>query len=194
MKPSLSCLVLSALLCACATHESSVSGALPVACIGEVLPPPSGMMEVQDPALLQRALGQPLQGKLCAGKVFRASEGAAVTVYRVWDASKPYTAMGSWWSFSAPQGSRDTYRAANEICPQWSALDRVTQCRLKPGAEVVSGPGQSAQCDAALTYPPSPANQVFVPNDARKQLMFVENCTMGTPWPTFFEDRRLSPR
>lgn len=109
--------------------------------------------------------------------------GQHVLVYRVWDASKPYTALGGWWSLQIPQGPRDTYRHANEICPTWSALNRLSQYTLKPGTKVALGPGQSAQCSDSLRYPASAVNQVYIPNDAQHQQVFVENCQDDGNWP-----------
>jgi len=155
------------------------------ACMGTVQAPPPGLVEAQDPALLAKALGAPQQGKLCSGKVFVATQpGARVTVYRVWDASKSYTALGSWWSFDAPQGPRDAYRRANEICPAWSALNKASRCTIKPGTEIVVGPGQSAQCDASLSYPPSAVNQVYIANDAQHGQVQVDQCEDLGEWPS----------
>ncbi|TDR81516.1 hypothetical protein [Paludibacterium purpuratum] len=154
-------------------------------CTGDVQAPPAGLEEVQDPTLLAKAIGAPQQGKLCTGKVFKLAEtgGNMVTVYRVWDASKPYTALGGWWSFSAPQGPRDAYRQENEICPAWSALNKVSHCTIKAGALIVVGPGQSAKCSDDLNYPTSPVNQVYIPNDAQNNQVFVENCQDDGDWP-----------
>lgn len=143
-------------------------------CAGTVIDPPAGLTEITDTELLQSALGSTGQGKLCIGKVFIVK--TPVTVYRVWDSSKSYTAFGRWWSLSYPQGSRDDYRKINVICPDWSALDRMSICFLKIGAKVVIGPGQSAQCPDGI-YPQSSANQVYVPNDSRADQIFVDNCT-----------------
>lgn len=142
-----------------------------------------GLREVDDGALLQQALGAPGKGNLCTGKVLEATK--AVTVYRVWNKAKPYTQLGRWWSFSTPKGPVDAYRAANAICAEWSDLDVVSECRLKIGAHVVVGPGQSATC-AKTSYPPSATNQVFIPNDTRdpaNQKVFVEGCSAGAAWP-----------
>lgn len=142
-----------------------------------------GLKEVDDPALLQQALGEPGKGSLCTGKVFEATK--AVTVYRVWNKAKAYTQLGRWWSFSTPRGPVDAYRAANDICPEWSALDVVSECHVKVGAHLVVGPGQSATCEKG-GYPASPVNQVFIPNDTKdpaNQKLFVEACTAGAPWP-----------
>lgn len=150
------------------------------ACVGSVTTPPEGLAEVDDPTLLQAALGETGKGKLCTGKTFVAEK--PVTVYRVWDGSKSYTALGSWWSFSPPEGPRDSYQKANIICPGWSALNRMSACRLKVGAHIAVGPGQSAQCPEGL-YAQSAVNQVYIPNDTRKGQVFVDNCSTPVDWP-----------
>ncbi|WP_215779994.1 hypothetical protein [Paludibacterium sp. B53371] len=173
----------TALLSACSSTMAPVAGTDNV-CVGEVQPMPPGVVEVADPALLARALGAPLQGKLCQGKVGQLQAGQTLTVYRVWDSSKPYTALGGWWSLQRPQGPRDAYRLANDICPSWSALDHLSRCTLKPGARMVLGPGQSAQCGETQIYPPSAVNQVYLPNDAQHQQVVVEHCEDLGSWPT----------
>jgi hypothetical protein len=163
--------------CADISHvpESFSVGIDGKACVGTVIDPPAGLTEISDTELFQSALGGSEQGKLCTGKVFIVE--TPVTVYRVWDSSKSYTAFGRWWSLFYPEGSRDNYRKANVICPEWSALDRMSVCFLKIGARVVIGPGQSAKCSDSKVYPQSPVNQVYVPNDSRSNQIFVDNCT-----------------
>ena len=41
-------------------------------------------------------------------------------------------------------GTVDSYRQENAICPEWSDLNQLTRCTLKAGAHVVIGPG--AEC------------------------------------------------
>ena len=149
-------------------------------CVGEVVKPPEGLREVQDDALLASALGQPGKGALCKGKVFQADQ--PVTLYRVYDASKSYTLYGRWWSLEVPQGPRSQYQQQNAICPEWSPLNVVSACKLKVGSRVVIGPGQSAQC-VGSSIPASAVNQVYVPNDSRHNVLFVENCTEAQAWP-----------
>lgn len=165
----------TALVMAAAAHAQS--------CEGEVITPPEGMVEVQGSALLTSALGQPGKGGLCKGKVFEAQK--PVKVYRVYDGDpgKAYTQFGRWWSFDVPKGPRDVYAKANAICPEWSPLNIVTECTLKVGTQVAVGPGQSADCANQLQLPASPVNQVYVPNDSRSNVLYVESCTPGTPWP-----------
>ena len=158
-------------------------------CIGSVVTPPAGLVEVKAIdskilELLKGAIDLPSKGKLCKGSVFVAEK--PVTVYRVWDKSKAYTMTGSWWALEVPRGPRDKYRVDNDICEEWSPLDVMTSCTIKVGAQIVIGPGQSAQCANPQTLlPASAVNQVFIPNDTRAQppQVFVENCTAGSPWP-----------
>lgn len=178
-------LVFASLLVACAGAPPLPPPPLPApasACAGTI-DVVDGFREVDDGALLQQALGAPGKGNLCTGKVFEATK--SVTVYRVWNKAKPHTQLGRWWSSSAPKGPIDAYRAANAICPEWSDLDVVSECRIKVGAHIVIGPGQSATC-ATMSYPPSATNQIFIPNDTRdpeNQKVFVDGCSPGAAWP-----------
>ncbi|WP_338845398.1 hypothetical protein V8J88_16935 [Massilia sp. W12] len=149
-------------------------------CVGDVITPPAGMVPATDDALLASAIGAPGKGALCKGKVFVAEK--PVTVYRVWDKDKAYTVYGRWWSFDKPVGPREEYAKKNDICPEWSPLNIMSSCTIKVGTKVVVGPGQSATCTSG-TLPASAVNQVYIPNDSRNIILFVENCTPGTPWP-----------
>lgn len=157
-------------------------------CVGSIMTPPAGLVAATDDALLAKAIGLPGKGALCKGAVFVAEK--PVTVYRVWDSSKSYTLYGGWWSFDLPKGPREQYRVDNDICPEWSPLNIMSSCTIKVGTKIVVGPGQSAQCTQA-TVPPFPnnllpasaVNQVYIPNDSRNNVLFVENCTPGTVWP-----------
>jgi hypothetical protein len=162
------------------TAPASASAARSQACTGRILAQP-GLIPDSDPDLLVAALGQPDQGKLCMGQVFKVTE--PVRVYRVWDQAKDYTLYGRWWSFDLPQGPAENYRAANAICPNWSVLNQMSSCLLKAGSKIVVGPGQSADCGDGLVYPQSAVNQVFINNDSRTNLLWVENCDAGTLWP-----------
>ena len=151
-----------------------------IACVGEIEEPPEGLLESNDKELLLKAMGASGEGKLCTGKVFLTEQ--PVTVYRVWNSSKSYTVYGGWWSFEQPSGPKQKYREDNEICPSWSTLDRMTSCTIKVRAKIVVGPGQSAKCET-FTYPKSAVNQVFIPNDSRNDLIFVDNCAESIFWP-----------
>lgn len=164
-----------------ATHEPAPAPE-PAACPGKI-EAQDGLAAVSDEPLYKQAVGEPTKGSLCTGQVFEAQK--PVKVYRVWNKAKAYTKLGRWWSFAAPKGPVAAYRAANAICPEWSDLDMVSECTLKVGAHVVVGPGQSAACKAE-SFPVSPTNQVFIPNETKdpaNQKVFVENCTDGAPWP-----------
>lgn len=169
-----------------APQKQAVAGLtpLPTECVGSI-EPPYGLMPVNDPALLAKAVMKPTEGGLCMGAVFQVTQ--PLTVYRVWDSAKPWGEYGTWWSFNPPAGPRDIYRIKNEICPSWSHLDRVTQCRLKVGSEIVIAPGQSAQCgaqDGDVGYPQSAEIQVYVPNDTSDpSKRFISDCVAATAWP-----------
>ena len=91
--------------------------------------------------------------------------------------------MGGWWSFDPPSGTREQYREQNAVCEEWSKLDRLIVCEIKVGALFVVGPGQSATCKVGPSYPKSATNQVFIPNDGRKNEIFVDNCEQKGNWP-----------
>ena len=149
-------------------------------CLGTVEIPDTGFVATKDPKLLELALGEIGQGKLCTGVVLKTV--SKVTVYRVWNSSKDYSLYGRWWSFKLPKGPREKYRKDNVICPSWSNLDRLSSCTIKVGTNIVIGPGQSATCEH-MTLPKSVVNQVFIPNDSLNNQVFVENCSQGVNWP-----------
>ena len=153
------------------------------ACTGSINVP-YGLVEVTDDSLLKQAVYPAGQGGLCDAKVFKVQQ--PLTVYRVWDNANQNSQYGRWWSFNPPAGPVPAYRAANAICPEFSALNRVKQCRLKVGAEVVIGPGQSMVCKSDVSYPQSAVNQVFVPNDTRDPgnvKLAVDDCLADASWP-----------
>ncbi|MBU2707945.1 hypothetical protein KCM76_18260 [Zooshikella marina] len=172
------------ILVGCAGHiapeKSELHGVDGVACVGYIDQPPEGVVAEEDKSLLDESLGVTGEGKLCAGKTFVATK--PVKVYRVWNSQKDYSKYGRWWSFQVPHGPKQQYREQNVICPSWSTLDRMSECTLKAGTKLVVGPGQSANC-LSTSYPKSAVNQVFVPNDSRKDILYVENCTPGDVWP-----------
>lgn len=117
-----------------------------------------------DDVLLSQTLGEPLQGKLCQGKVFKSK--TRVTVYRAWNSTNPGSEFGRWWALKQPSGLTSAYRKNYEICYQWSPLDKLEKCTLKAGTKVVIGNGQSAKCSEYLTYPVSEKQQLFIPDAA----------------------------
>lgn len=140
--------------------------ALPDVYIGKFVP-------VVDEDLLSRALGAPTEGKLCQGQVYEAvgdEETQGVTVYRAWNSTNPSSQLGQWWASSEPAGLSAQYRAAYEICYQWSPLDKMSTCTLRPGTKVVIGNGQSARCSQYLTYPVSAEQQIYIENASESVL------------------------
>ena len=119
---------------------------------------------IKDAQLLKEALGSPNQGKLCQGKVYKSKAGAQTTLFRAWNSTNPNSKFGKWWAFQKPSGKVSTYRSEHEICYQWSPLDKLVSCTLKPEIKVVVGTGQSAECSEYLTYPVSEKQQIYIDN------------------------------
>jgi hypothetical protein len=126
-----------------------------------------------DAPLLAKAVGQADKGGLCTGQVFQAKADASVILFRAWNSTNPKSQLGSWWAFDKPEGNIADYRKDYEICYEWTPLDMLVQCRVKPGTKIVVGPGQSMQCSQYVTYSTSPRQQVFIDNAAAA----LENCT-----------------
>ncbi|MEI8634178.1 hypothetical protein P4S72_23310 [Vibrio sp. PP-XX7] len=131
---------------------------------------------VNDPVLLAKALGEPEKGKLCQGQVYQSKAATQVRLFRAWNSTNPQSQFGQWWAYQMPAGDVATYRSDYEICYQWSPLDVMVRCTLKPNTKVVVGTGQSAKCSEYLTYPTSVKQQVYIPN-AKASLI---NCTTYT--------------
>lgn len=145
------------------TESAPVSQTPPPACAGAVDTPPAGLVATdEDPPSF--ALGAPGKGALCEAKVFTVKE--PVTVYRVFTAKyetvKKAGPTGAYWTFQKPSGTLEGYRATYEICAEWNDLDTLNECKVDVGARIVLGPGQSADCDSGVKYPPSAANQVLI--------------------------------
>lgn len=177
--------VLSFILTGCANltnvpglEERGIDG---VSCVGNVISSVNGLAESVNPALLAKARMQTGKGGVCAAKVFAAI--APVVLYRVFDGNKPYTKFGSWWSLQHPGSSKDAYREANAICPEWSKLDRVVACEVRPGTQIVLGTTQSAQCRDGTLYAKTAAIQVFVANDSRAGIIHIGHCSKEQNWP-----------
>ena len=120
--------------------------------------------EIIDEQLLTNALGEPLAGKLCQGKVYQANPNANIVIYRVWNSTNPNSQFGNWWALEKPSGTVADYREKYEICYQWSPLDKLVQCELSPGTKVVIGNGQSVQCSQYLVHGVSSSQQVYIEN------------------------------
>ncbi|PSU30546.1 hypothetical protein [Photobacterium lutimaris] len=134
---------------------------------------------VRDPALLSQALGEALAGKLCQGAVYQSTQ--EVTIYRAWNSTNPHSQFGQWWSFTRPAGQVSEYRKDYEICYQWSPLDKLAECTLKPGTKVVVGNGQSAWCSEYLSYPVSDKQQVYI-TDASDSAMKCQSYDGVISW------------
>lgn len=139
---------------------------------------PSGLVNkfepVENEQLLSEALGEAKQGKLCQGRVYKSKADADIAIFRAWNSTNPNSEFGKWWAFQKPAGKVSAYRSDYEICYQWSPLDKLVRCRLKPGTEVVVGTGQSAECSEYLTYPISDKQQIYI-DDAS---MAVAGCVV----------------
>lgn len=127
---------------------------------------------ITDAALLNKALGSPDKGKLCQGQVYQSQSGVPITIYRAWNSTNPNSKLGAWWAFQIPAGEVSQYRSDYEICYQWSPIDKLVSCTLKPGTKVVVGNGQSAVCSDYLNYPVSAKQQIYI-DDAS---LSVSNC------------------
>lgn len=117
-----------------------------------------------DDALLQKALGQPNKRGLCQGQVYTVKKNTNVAVFRAWNSTNPKSQMGNWWVFEIPEGKIAQYRADYEICFQWTPLDKLVRCTLKPDAHIVLGTGQSVECSPYVTYPASEKLQIYIDN------------------------------
>ena len=150
-------------------------------CLGALPSAVNGLNPTTNPEMLAKAQMPLRKGGVCTAAAFAVA--APVTVFRVYDGARPTSAYGGWWSLTRPGGSRDDYRAQNAICKAWSALDRLVACSLKTGAEIVLGTTQSVTCDDGLEYPQTASIQVFVANDGRNNILYVENCQELGDWP-----------
>jgi hypothetical protein len=124
----------------------------------------SSFEPAEDGALLAKAIGKKDQGLLCNGKVYQSKADSKIRLFRAWNSTNQKSKLGSWWAFIKPTGKIAAYRKDYEICYQWTPLDMLVECTLKPGVKVVVGAGQSAQCSQYLTYPVSANQQIFIDN------------------------------
>jgi hypothetical protein len=148
-------------------------------CASQAQEIPRGLVKSDNPDLLKQSLGKSDAGKLCSGQVYKAT--GEVTVYRLSNSEELYTINGNWWALTPPTGSKEAYQRDNDICPEWSPLDRMRNCTLKVGSEVVIGSGQSVQCENTH-MPKSSSLQMYIPNDSRNGVLWVENCNDLPPW------------
>jgi len=153
------------ILAGCSSLPTQTASTDTQACEGTTALPPhlsTQFKPVDDPALLNKALGAPNEGGLCQGQVYVAEEATQVQIYRAWNSTNPGSRLGNWWAFDEPSGKVADYREDYEICYQWSPLDKMVSCTLSPGAKVVVGNGQSAECSQFLSYPVSASQQVYI--------------------------------
>lgn len=162
--------VIISLLCGCSNDPlASVTVTSSEACIGSVDLSPllaSAFERTEDLALLNQALGEPGKGGVCQGQIYMAKADSQVKIYRAWNSTNPQSRLGLWWAFNKPAGLIAQYREDYQICYQWSPLDKLVSCTLKPGTKIVVGTGQSARCSDYLSYPVSGKQQVFIENAA----------------------------
>ena len=129
-------------------------------CEGALTDPPEGFSEVDNKRLVESSLGAPGKGRLCQGKAYQVH--GSPTIYRAFNSTHPPSRLGMWWALQKPAGSVSRYREKHEICYQWSPLDSLVRCKLREGATVVLGTGQSATCSEYLTYPASSVVQLYI--------------------------------
>ena len=150
-------------------------------CVGSVNTTIAGLRAEASDKLMPQANGAAGKGGVCAAQSFVAVE--PITVYRLYDSSRPWTAQGAWWSMNRPSGTRESYRAQNAICKEWSPIDRLVVCKIKPHTELVLGTTQSVTCSENETYPATADIQVYIPNNARENQIYVEECEDQGVWP-----------
>lgn len=158
--------------------ESGIDG---VPCVGAVESGAPGVVEFANAPLMAQAQRPSGEGYLCSAKSFAITQ--PVRLYRLIDSTQPYSKLGSFWSFDRPTGTREDYRARFAICKQWSQLDRLIACDVRPGTVIVVGTTQSADCGHDFTYSKTAANQVFVPNDGLAGIVHTGACVDQGAWP-----------
>lgn len=156
-------------LSACAPMAAE-DHALPAALAGKAT-----VLASSDPAYAQANVSGAVkpagQGGVSQALVIQLNQD--LPVYRMWNGPQAVggnnNRLGSWWAFDAPQGTREGYRRAYEICGTWNELRWVATCTLKQGAVVAIGPGQSVSaqtCADSSGYETYDSNrkdwQVFV--------------------------------
>lgn len=151
------------------------------ACVGSIDPTPSALTQVTSRALLSHAQLASGKGGTCLAK--SVSVATPLVLYRVFDSANPHSKFGSWWALSRPTGTKENYRMAYAICPEWSNLDRFVSCEVRPGTELVIGTTQSTFCADGSMLPKTKELQVFVPNDGRAGIYHVGACADEAPWP-----------
>ena len=70
--------------------------------------------------------------------------------------------MGRWWTLEEPSGSKEEYRRANAVCPEWSPLTGVVSAELKRDAIFFIGTTKGVTCED-VQYSDTSVIQVFIP-------------------------------
>lgn len=172
-----SVLLLTLYGCSSYQTQSGVENTTDTQCVGSTQLPDQIAQHfeaIDDTVLLESALGDQNEGKLCQGQVYRSKENSSVVFFRAWNSTNQNSQFGQWWAFNQPAGKVAQYRSDYEICYQWSPLDKLVKCTLKPNTKVVVGTGQSALCSEYLSYAVSAQQQIYI-EDASESLM---NCTV----------------
>lgn len=152
-----------------------------IPCVGTVAPLPRGLAESTHSMLAESVRMPSGKGGVCSAKVVSVTQ--PVVLYRVFDGSMPHTKFGAWWALKPPGGTRSDYRQAYAICPEWSRLDRVVSCEVRPGSQLVLGTTQSAACADGMVYAKTAEIQAYVPNDAAVGIVHVGHCSEELAWP-----------
>jgi len=85
-----------------------------------------------------------------------------VTLYRVWDKNYPPSKIARWWSLDDPRlMKKNEYRRKNAICPEWSPLNAIVRCTLKPGGQFMIGRTEAVSC-RSYNIPASDTLQIFL--------------------------------
>ena len=172
------CAQLPANLATVVKVDSGIDG-LP--CVGTIESAAPGLVEFGNAPLQAQAQRPSGGGYLCSAKTFAITQ--PVRLYRLIDSTQTYSKLGGFWSFDRPTGTRDDYRARFAICKQWSLLDRLMACDVRPGTLIVVGTTQSANCGEGFIYDKTAANQVFVPNDGLAGIVHTGACIDQGAWP-----------
>ena len=180
--------ILALVISGCSHLPASVTAEVKVAngidgvpCVGTIEGAAPGLVEFGSAPLLAQAQRSSGEGYLCSAKSFAVTQ--PVRLYRLIDSTQPYSKLGGFWSFDRPSGTRDDYRAQFAICKQWSQLDRLIACDVRPGTLIVIGTTQSADCGQGFSYDKTAANQVFVANDGLAGIVHTGGCVDQGAWP-----------
>ena len=169
----------------CITSETTLSqGFKSNQCVGELIPPPTGVSEEIDNNLLNLAQKVEWKGGICNGAVFRTTD--QLEVYRVYDKTHRYTKSGSWWIFTNPNDmTEERFRTSYAVCRIWggghtSYLNSLRKCKIEIGSKIVIGTTQSVRCGKDKSYQQTKAIQIFIPTETTDKLI---DCTDLGKWP-----------